>query len=509
MSREDPKQEPIIRMLSMVKRFPGVTALDRVDFEVQPGEVHGLVGENGAGKTTLVNILVGMLQPDGGRVFFNGQEIRGMTPGRARALGIAMLHQNVLDQPYLSVAENIFVGNWPTRMGGLIDWQRMERDARDMLGDLGLDIDPGEHVENLSVGSRQMIEIARALHANARVIVLDEPTPPLTAAEVRRLFDYIRSLRKMGVTFVYISHYLDEVFEVCDRVTVLRDGERQATRNVDTLKEVELVRLMIGSDVDMFPEHGAWQTGAEALGVKGLATTLLRGIDLSVAEGEIVGLFGLAGAGRTEFARAVYGLDRTTVEEVRVGGRASAIRSAKDALAEGIGYLPEDRRAEGFIGIRSVRENITLPFIGRLVNRLGFIKGAQERQIATEYTRTLDIDTPDIEQQVQYLSGGNQQKVVLARLLATNAKVLILDAPTQGIDVGAKAEIHRLMQRLAAEGTAIILISSELPELLAMCHRILVLRDGRIVADLLQKEATKSKLLLYAGGGDMTSDEGG
>jgi len=504
-------EEAIIRMSSITKKFPGVTALDRVDLEVMAGEVHGLVGENGAGKTTLVSLLVGMLQPDSGKIVFDGREITAMDPRKARALGITFVPQQVLDQPYLTVAENIFVGNWPTRTGGLMDWRKLEREARDMLAEFELDIDPGERVENLNIGSRQIIEIARALHADARVIILDEPTPPLTSAEVEMLFEYIRSLREKGATFIYISHYLHEVFEVCDRVTVLRDGKKQATRDVDTLNEAELVRLMIGSDVDLFPERREWQRGGEALGVKGLATALSRDIDLSVAEGEIVGLFGLAGSGRTELARAIYGLDRTKAGEIRVEGRAVTIASPRDALDEGIGYLPEDRRAEGFISLRSVKENITLPFISSLVNRLGLIKDGQEREIATEYVRTLDVDTPDIDQEVQYLSGGNQQKVVLAKLLATKAKVLILDGPTQGIDVGAKVEIHRLIHQLAGEGRAIILISSELPELLAMCRRILVMRDGRIVADIPQEEAIKSKLLLYAGGAGTTttSDEGG
>jgi len=502
-------EESIVRMLSITKRFPGVTALDNVDLEVRAGEVHGLVGENGAGKTTLVNILMGMLQPDSGEIIFDGQKITGMNPRKARELGIAIVHQQVLDQPYLTVAENIFVGNWPTRTGGFVDWRRLKREAQAMLGEFGLDLDPNERMESLSVGSRQIVEISKALHADARVIILDEPTPPLTSAEIERLFKYIRLLRDKGVTFIYISHYLHEVFELCDRVTVLRDGRKEATRNADTLTEAELIRLMIGSDVDLFPKHRDWRTGEEALGIKRLATAFLQDINLSVSKGEIVGLFGLAGSGRTELARAIFGLDQRETGEIRVEGQPVAIRSPRDALNVGIGYLPENRREEGLVSIRSVKENITLPIIRSLTNMLGGIEDGQEKRIATEYVTTLNINTPSIDQEVQYLSGGNQQKVVLAKLLATKAKVLILDGPTQGIDVGAKAEIHGLMHLLAREGTAIILISSELPELLAMCHRIIVLRDGRIVANIPRKEASKSKLLLYAGGAATASNEGG
>ena len=490
----------LLRMSDINKRFPGVRALESVSIEVKRGTVHGLVGQNGAGKSTLMNVLFGLLQPDSGTITFDGADYRGMSPALAKQLGIAMVPQIIQNQPFITVAENLFVGDWPVNGRGVIDWARMEREAGETFAEMGLDVDIKATAQDLSVGQQQMVEIARALRLRAKLMVLDEPTPPLNMGEVQTLFKLIQSLRAKGVTFIYISHYLQEIFDICDDVTVMRDGKVVNSCEVDSIDMPICIRQMVGRDVNLYPERTKCISEDDAIEVRGLNTTYLRDISFHVRKGEIVGLAGLTGAGRTEVGKAIYGLDPILSGDILVEGRPITVGGPEDALMYGIAYLPEDRRGEGAVVIRSVKENITLSSLKDYVGSLGFIRSKEEQQAAQGWVDSLGIRTPSLNQIVSLLSGGNQQKVVLAKLLGTKAKVLIMDEPTMGIDVGAKAEIHRLMNDLAAQGHGIILISSDLPELLAMSDRVLVLREGSIFGEMASADATEEKVLLYSEG---------
>jgi rhamnose transport system ATP-binding protein len=499
---------PIIELRDIGKQFPGVRALDGVSFDVLPGEVHALLGENGAGKSTLIKIMTGAYHPDQGTILMEGEPIQIASTRQAQERGVAAIYQELSLYPDLTVAENIFMGHQPRTRMGLIDWHAMERRARAILHDLDADrLDPLQKIGGLSVGNQQRVEIAKALSQNARILIMDEPTAALTQHDVDQLFAIVRRMRERGVAVIYISHRLEEVFLLADRVTVLRDGQVVGTRLVRETSQPELIRMMVGRTLDaLFPKQDA-PIGAPALHVRDLSYgRTVRGVSFELRRGEIVGMAGLVGAGRSEMAHVLFGITPAESGSVTVDGRTVPIRSPRQAMELGIAYVPEDRKHEGLILPMSVRENTTLAILRRLAHA-GFVDQRAERKITGEYVEKLRIRTPGIAQLVRNLSGGNQQKIVIAKWLAREPKVLILDEPTRGIDVGAKAEIHRLMSALAQQGLAILMISSELPEILGMSDRVLVMRQGRIVGEFTREQATQEAIIGAAMGNDRIENE--
>jgi ribose transport system ATP-binding protein len=482
-------------MRGIRKAFPGVVALDGVDLEVRRGEVHVLLGENGAGKSTLMKILSGALPRDAGEIEIDGRPARIESPRDAQRLGIRTIYQELTLVPALSAAENIFLGREPRLGAGIIDTRRLHAETDRVLARLGLRIDPRRPVGELGIAQQQMVEVAKALDEEARILIMDEPTSALTEAEIGELFATIERLTARGTAVIYISHRLEEVARVGHVVTVLRDGRRVATCRVGEVPTAHLVRLMADRELaEHFPKRRA-PRGAELLRVEGLRRAgVLHGVSLSVHGGEVVGLFGLLGAGRTELARAIVGADPRDGGTIAIRGEAVRIGHPSHAIRRGVGFLPEDRKTQGLIQGLPVRDNITLPSIGRL-SRAGVVRTREEDRVASSLVRELRIKTPHLLQLVRQLSGGNQQKVVLAKWLAANADVLIMDEPTRGIDVGAKVEIYELMNQLTARGAGILMISSELPEVVGMSDRILVMRLGRIVAELDAGEATEARVL--------------
>jgi ribose transport system ATP-binding protein len=495
-----PAPREALRMQGIRKAFPGVIALDGVDLDVTEGEVHVLLGENGAGKSTLMKILSGAHQRDAGTIWVNEREVRIATPRDARDAGIAIIYQELTLVPQLAAAENIFLGREPTRGLGLVNRALMRSRARVLLEMLGATFDIATPVGQLSIAERQLVEIAKALSLDARVLVMDEPTSALTERETHALFTVIRRLTEQRVAIVYISHRMDEIFAIGDRVTVLRDGRHIATRDVRSADRRELVRLMADREVDEQVPKSEVPRGTELLRVHGLSRSgVLHDISLTVHAGEIVGVAGLLGAGRTEIARAIFGLDRTDEGEVYVRGTRRRIRSPRDAIKARIGFVTEDRKGQGLVLGRSVRDNIALPVLP-LLNRFGIVRRGAEHAITDRLVRELRIHTPSAEQLAINLSGGNQQKIVLAKWIACNADVLILDEPTRGIDVGAKQEIYALLGTLAAKGVGILLISSELPEIVGLSDRVLVMRGGRIAGEFARADATQERILACAVG---------
>jgi rhamnose transport system ATP-binding protein len=489
MSSEPPRLE----VREIEKSFPGVRALTGVSFDVRAGEVHALLGENGAGKSTLIKIMSGVYQADRGAILVDGQETRFSGPEEARRAGVATIYQELLLFPELSVAENIFIGHAPKASFGRIDLAAMREKARALLASLEIDdLDSEETVGRLSVGNRQRVEILRALSLDARVLIMDEPTAALTEADVRRLFDIVRRLRARGVGIVYISHRMDEIFEISDRVTVLRDGAYIGTRTTGATTSGELVEMMVGRRIEaLFPKIEV-AIGAPVLEARNLvAKPMTRGVSLTVCAGEIVGLGGLVGSGRSELAQTLFGITPAESGEILLNGERISVRSAAEARAHGIAYVPEDRGTQGLVRPMSVLHNFSLASLHRLT-RVGFIDRAAERELAQDAVKQFDVRTSSLNEIAGRLSGGNQQKIVLGKWLANKPRLLILDEPTRGIDVGAKAEIHRLMGELARGGVAILMISSELPEVLGMSDRVLVMREGRIVAEFPRAQATSS-----------------
>ena len=486
---------PVLEMHEIRKTFPGVVALDGVDFELRRGEVHILLGENGAGKSTLMKILSGAYQKSAGRVTLDGAEVEIRNPAHAQGLGISTIYQEFNLVPHLSVGENIFLGREPRGWPGLIDRRAVNRQAAEVLGRLGLKLDPRRPVKGLRVAEQQMVEVAKALSLDARVLIMDEPTAALAEHEIQDLFAAIRGLQEKGVSVVYISHRMEELFEIGDRVTVLRDGRSVGTFDVKGTNKFELIRLMVNRDLtELFPKERAAR-GEEVLRVENLTTRGgLDGVSFSLHKGEVLGVAGLLGAGRTELARAIFGLDKLERGTVRIKGRERRIGSPRAAINSGLGFLTEDRKAQGLVLPLSVKDNLCLPSVDKFTT-LGFVDSRRERRAADRYVRELRIRTPGLDQKVAYLSGGNQQKVVLSKWLCSEAEVFIFDEPTRGVDVGAKAEIYHLMNRLAASGVAIVMISSELPEILGMSDRILVMRAGRVACEFGSEEATQEKIL--------------
>jgi len=494
---------PLLEMRAISKRYPGVVALEDVSFEVLPGEVHALCGENGAGKSTLMKTLAGAELRDTGEILIQGKPVDIHTPQGAMALGINIIYQEFNLVPHLSAAENIYLGREPgAAIPGFINFKKLYADAQAVMDSLGVTVDVRTEVSRLSVAQQQMVEIAKATSRNSLIIAMDEPSATLTDHELRNLFDLIRTLKSQGVGIVYISHRMEEIFDICDRVTVLRDGHYIGTKQVAETNRDEIIRMMVGRELkESIPKRPA-EKGDVLLEVRGLTRKgVFEDIGFTVRRGEIVGIGGLVGAGRTEVARAIFGADPIDAGEIRLNGKTVRPRSPREAIELGIGLVPEDRKTLGLVLNMAVRENTTLANLD-LLTMLGFVSQKKEREVAEKYRQDLRIRTPTIEQEVRNLSGGNQQKVVLAKWLFTNSQLLIFDEPTRGIDVGAKIEIYELMNELAAKGAAMIMITSELPELLGMSDRILVMHEGRIRGELSREDATQEKVMQLATGGE-------
>jgi rhamnose transport system ATP-binding protein len=491
---------PVLELNGISKRFGAVQALTNVDLNLFAGEVHALVGENGAGKSTLVKILAGVHQPDAGRIRLNGNDLVLSGPAAARNLGIAVIHQQPNLFPDLDVAENVFVGRLPRSRFGRVDWRELRRRADGIFASLGVKQRVSVPVRGLSVADQQMVEIAKALSLDARVLVMDEPTASLSTNEVERLFTIMRQLRQRGVAVLFVDHRMDEVFEISDRISVLRDGRHVITSPVSELTPADAIRHMVGRQLDsLFPKEEA-SIGDVALEVRGLTRRgVFSDVSFQVRRGEILGLAGLVGAGRTEIARVLFGIDHADGGEVLVSGRPVAIERPADAMRLGIVYVPEDRHEHGLVLDFSIAANISLPIVAKL-SRFLVVDQSREEALADAYRKQLQIRAMSVEQSASGLSGGNQQKVVIAKWLATSPKVLLLDEPTHGIDIGAKAEVHRLISQLAGRGLAIVLISSELPELLGMADRVLVLHEGRVAADFGRAELSQERIMAAATG---------
>jgi inositol transport system ATP-binding protein len=497
--------EPLLRMQHISKRFPGVVALDDVSLEILPGEVHGLLGENGAGKSTLLKILSGAYHPDAGTMTLADEPIVLPTPLDAQRQGIVTIYQEFNLIPTMTVAENMFLGREPGS-GPFVSWRRMREATAQALGRLGLDLDPMTPVSDLSVGEQQMVEIARALSMDSRIIIMDEPTSALSEQEVDRLFRIVAELKSQGLSIIYVTHRLQEVMQICDRVTVLRDGVRVGGGKVGDLGIDDFIRMMVGrSSAQLFTRLGDHRApGPVVLKIEGLwrerdpanpHATLLRDISLEVRAGEILGLAGLMGAGRTEVARCIFGADPHRRGTFFIDGVPVAIRSPIDAIRHGIGLVPEDRKQQALFLDLAVRHNLAISSLGNLSWGRWFVNEAAERELVERFRKSLDIRMASAETSIADLSGGNQQKVVLARWLALRPKVLIVDEPTRGIDIAAKAEVHQQLDAMARSGIAVIAISSELPEVLAISDRIVTMREGRITGGMPRDRATEETLM--------------
>lgn len=492
---------PLLELRGIAKSFPGVQALDGIDFELRAGEVHSLLGENGAGKSTTVKILCGVYQPDRGEVLVDGRPVQIVNPRHAAALGISPVHQELHLQPYLTVAENIYLGRQPVGKFGLIDRARMHREARQLLADLGVDIAPDATVGSISIAKRQIVSIARAVSIEARILIFDEPTSSLTDREIDLLFRMIEQLRAKGLGIIYITHRMEEIFRLSDRITVFRDGRYVATKIARESNLRDLVGMMIGREIGETLSRADFVPGSPVLQVRDVSRTgILNDISLTVRRREIVGLAGLVGSGRTELARVIFGDLAFDSGEIQVEGRRLKTgHGCRDAIEAGIGLVPEDRKEQGLVIGLSVQQNITMPLM-RALSRFGLINVGAERRLAQDSVHQLAIRTPSIEQKVMYLSGGNQQRVVIAKWISTCPKLLIVDEPTRGIDVGAKAEIHHLLTDLARQGMGLLVISSELPEIIALSDRVIVMHQGSIAGELTRSEATQESIMQLATG---------
>jgi len=491
----------ILRMRGITKSFPGVLALDNVDFSLRKGEVHVLMGANGAGKSTLVKILSGAYKKDTGDIWLAGRDVSFNDTRHARESGVAIIYQTFSQVLHLSVMENLFLGREKTNHG-LIDFKQMRSDAESAMARIGLSIDVTTLLSNLGMAQRQMVEIAKALSFDAKVVIMDEPTSALTRNETEMLFSLIRNLKAKGIGIIYISHRIEELRQIGDRVTVMRDGKIVDTRSIDESETSDLIMMMVGKEMGSFSEvkYASSFVGKECLRVAGLSREkVFADISFQLHEGEVLGMFGLMGAGCTEVARAIFGVDGIDAGEIFVRGQKAAINAPSDAMKYGLGFLPEDRQDSGLALSMSVGHNISLPSVGNLRKVIGLLDINEENKQIEDWVSELGIKTTSAKQQVQFLSGGNQQKVVFAKWLMVNSSILLLDEPTQGIDVVAKGEVHRLIHRFAEEKNgAVLMITSELPELLNNCDRILVVYQGQIRADLSAKEANQEILMSYA-----------
>ncbi|MEM9785371.1 MAG: sugar ABC transporter ATP-binding protein [Pseudomonadota bacterium] len=490
----------LLSLNGVTKIFPGVRALSEVSLELYPGKVTALVGENGAGKSTVVKVLTGIYQPDAGNICIDEKPIHFPTPQSAEGAGVTAIHQETVLFDELSVAENIFIGHAPKNRFGLIDTAAMHARAQEILQGLGAKIDPNVTLKDLGTANKHLVAIARALSIDARVVIMDEPTAALSHAEIEELYHLIEELKAQGKAILFISHKFDEIFRVADRYTVFRDGRMIGQGAIDDVMESELVKMMVGRDVSqIFPARDP-NLGDEILRVEGYEhPTEFSDISFTLRRGEILGFYGLVGAGRSEFMQALFGTTKPSAGDVWIDGASAKIRCPADAVSHGIVYVPEDRGEQGAIGDLPIFQNVTLPSLARTSHK-GFLKLAEEFKLAREYTKRLDLRAASLDTHVGNLSGGNQQKVVIAKWLATQPKVIILDEPTKGIDIGSKAAVHDFMAELAAQGLAVIMVSSEIPEIVGMSDRVIVMREGRIAAELNGDEITPETLVSQAAG---------
>ncbi len=501
---------PILALRDITKIFPGVKALTDVSFDCLRGEVHALVGENGAGKSTLLKIISGAYRPEAGRILINGKEVQFHHPREAQKYGISIIYQEFNLLPERTVAQNIFLGREPMR-GLVVDQGSMLRQTTSLLEGLGVDIDPRAPVHTLRVAQQQIVEIAKAMSLNADVVLMDEPTAALSLTEADTLLGLVKRLQQRGITIVYISHRLEEVFRIADRVTVIKDGHIVGTKPITEVTQNALVNMMVGRELSHYypPRANPGDVGAPILEVRNLnVNNWLHDVSFQVRRGEILGIAGLEGSGRTFLARALFGAEKVTGGEIQLEGTRQRFKDPIDAIRAGIGFITEDRKREGLALIMSIRRNMTLPSLD-MRQFFGFIRNRDEASVVRDLSESLELHSAGENTEVQYLSGGNQQKVVLAKWLATRARVLIFDEPTRGIDVGAKAGIHQLIRKMANEGVAIIMISSELPEVLGMSDRILVMRYGTIVGEFPGDQATETMIMQAATGTVVTAPEGG
>ena len=488
----------ILELKNISKSFTGVEVLHDVSFQLRPGEVHALLGENGAGKSTLVKIMTGVHQPDHGEILLNGEPVQLSDARDSRQAGIAAIYQELTLFPDLDVAENIFVGRQPIGFGGRVDWRKLYAEAGKLLESLGVKLDLKQKARTLSIAQQQMVEIARAFSIKARILIMDEPTSSLTLSEVADLFRLVQRLRTEGTAIIFISHRLEELFEISDRVTVLRDGSYVGTRLIKDITRDDLIRMMVGRTIsNLFPKQEV-QTGDVILKVENLARAgSFQDVSFELRRGEILGMAGLVGAGRTNVARALFGVEAATAGTIQVDGREVVITSPQQAIELGLAYVPEDRQLHGLIPAMHITSNISLPMLNQYAS-MGWLQDKSELKSSYEAARQMEVRANNIWQQARELSGGNQQKVVLAKWLSTKPRILILDEPTRGIDVGTKAAVHELMSNLAAEGMAILMISSELPEILGMSDRIIVMREGHLTGQFSRAEATQEKIISAA-----------
>lgn len=488
----------ILVMKNIHKKFPGVYALKGINLDVKHGEVHALLGENGAGKSTLMKILGGIYTKNEGTICINGKETNIDGVHSSQRNGISIIHQELCLAPNMTVSENIFLGREKLSKFRFIEFNKMKEKAQKILDSLGLKIKADELVGNLSLGEQQMVEIAKALSVDAQLIVMDEPTAAISKQEVEMLFKTIEDLKKKNIAVIYISHRMDELFRITDRITVMRDGEYVGTKETANTTQDELVSMMVGRELKDLYKRSNHKLGETVLEVRNLNTTgVLNNINFTLKKGEILGISGIVGAGRTELARAIFGVDKISSGEIIVDGKQVKISKPIDAMSEGIALVPEDRKKQGLVLNKSVGYNITLPVLGQFIKGISINKN-KENEIIDNYIKKLRIKTPSKDQITKNLSGGNQQKIVIAKWLATSPKVLILDEPTRGIDIGAKSEIYAIMSDLAKQGVAIIMISSELPEIVNMSDRVLVMANGAITANLLKKDINQEKIMYHA-----------
>ena len=491
--------EYILEMIDVSKNFPGVHALKNVSFRLRPGTVHALMGENGAGKSTLMKCLIGLYQMNGGKVLLRGEEVHIKDPAEATKRGISMIHQELSTVNERSVAENLFLGRPPLKAGLFVDHKAMYKQAEELLAEFSMPIDPYEKMGNLTVAKMQMVEIAKAVSYNSDIVIMDEPTSALTTKEVEQLFGIIASLKAKGVAIIYISHKMEEIFRISDEITVFRDGMMVGTGAAGDFDIHSLIKMMVGRNLDeMYPKIDC-EIGEVVMRVEHLsAGNAFSDVSFDLRRGEILGFAGLVGAGRTELLETLFGLRRKTDGKIYIKGREAQIRNPADATRYGLAMLTEDRRRTGIIPVSSVKDNIIVANLKAYVTKLRFINKRRMQRDAEEYIGKLNIKTSGADVRVQDLSGGNQQKVLVARWLLTNPEILFVDEPTRGIDVGAKAEIHSLITQMANDGKAIIMVSSEMPEVLGMCDRVLVMHEGKMTGILSREEATQERIMQYA-----------
>ena len=488
----------ILEMRNIFKSFGGVNALRDVSFQCRPGTVHGLVGENGAGKSTLIKILAGALLPDSGEIIFKGQKHQSFSTRKALNSGISVIYQELALVSQMTVAENIFLGREPRKYFGIVDKKRLKIEAKKLLKQLGFEVDMDMEVGDMTVAYQQMVEIAKALSKNADLIIMDEPSAILAGHELDQLFLIIESLKKRGVTIIYISHRLEEVFQIANEVTILKDGQLVGTKLIKDLSRGELVKMMVGRTLEEVFPVSFNQLGNPVLQVEEISTkTILNQVSFNLREGEILGVAGMVGSGRTELARAIFGADHLTSGTIKIKGQDVVFKNPADAIRSKISFVPEDRKYHGLFTKLSILNNITLPILSK-ISRWGFTDKKKENEIVERERQIHSIDMTSGNQEVQYLSGGNQQKVVLSKSLQTIPEVIIMDEPTRGVDVGAKFEIYQLIRQLNKDGIAILMISSELPEILGLSDRILVMREGKIVAELTPNETNEEMIIEFA-----------